>query len=403
MSECRFLRLDSIPQPPMPDIEEILREAALVLREKSYRPARYRDRRDLAYWVLMFIGADSMPLSGCGDRIPLGKLGFYRLSEYDEYSVARDPRDLVMAGKPTPLVRLRLFEEGGGPSVWAKLEWYNPHSLSVKDRVAWMMLRLCLEECRLLGYKGIVEASSSNTGIAIAALSNLIGVPAKIFLPATAPRENENILRLLGARVERSRMGVTTELLSLIKEEASRNHFYHPDQFNNDANLLAHMRYTARELLLQLRHAKVKPTSLVLASGTGGTASAVSFLLTNYYHKKPPRVFIVTPAPGESIEGVRRIETGVKWLPLVNVDYEVVEATRREALEGIMLTARLNGIIPGVSGGALATAIRRLWEKGSLSGDDVVVTLIPDTGFKYPAAVREIIEYSRTNNRSEQA
>ncbi|MCE4629556.1 MAG: pyridoxal-phosphate dependent enzyme, partial [Desulfurococcales archaeon] len=314
MSKCTFKKLSMMRAPEMPDISEILREIAIILREKRYDPSRYKERDDLAYWVLQFLGADTIPVGDCEKKIPIDRLGFYQLSDYDEYNVAKEPAELVMVGKPTPLVKLYIERKRRPPYIWAKLEWYNPFSLSVNDRIAWQMIRLSLENCKLPQYEGMIEVSSSNTGIALAALSAILGVNFKVILPSFAPIENERILRLLGADVERTDAGITTELIDKVKKEAEKHHLYHPDQFNNDANLLAHMRYTARELLIQLQHVGVKPSKLVLLSGTSGTASAVSFVLTNYYHDDPPKTYIVTPAPNEKIEGIRRLETGVKWL-----------------------------------------------------------------------------------------
>ncbi|MCE4626734.1 MAG: pyridoxal-phosphate dependent enzyme [Desulfurococcales archaeon] len=391
MSKCTFKKLSMMRAPEMPDIREILREIALILREKRYDPSRYKERDDLAYWVLQFLGADTIPVGDCEKKIPIDRLGFYQLSDYDEYNVAKEPAELVMVGKPTPLVKLYIERKRRPPYIWAKLEWYNPFSLSVKDRIAWQMIRLSLENCKLPQYEGMIEVSSSNTGIALAALSAILGVNFKVILPSFAPIENERILRLLGADVERTDAGITTELIDKVKKEAEKHHLYHPDQFNNDANLLAHMRYTARELLIQLQHVGVKPSKLVLLSGTSGTASAVSFVLTNYYHDDPPKTYIVTPAPNEKIEGIRRLETGVKWLDMIGVKYEVIEVTRSEALNGIKQAARVNGIIPGVSGGAAFAAIKKLYDNGELELMDNIVTIIPDTGFKYPKAIEKII------------
>lgn len=390
MGECSFKKLDMIRAHNMPSVETLLRELAFILREKKYDPLRYKDDDNLAYWVLRFLGANLIPVGDCDKKIPIDKLGFYRLADYDEYNVAHEPFMLVMVGKPTPLVKLYI-EKRRPPFIWAKLEWYNPYSLSVKDRIAWQMIELSLDKCELPRYDGMIEVSSSNTGIALAALSVILGVDFRVLLPAFAPLENERILRLLGAEVERTSAGITTELIDKVRSEAMDKNLYHPDQFNNDANLLAHMRYTARELLIQLEHARVKPSKLVLLSGTSGTASAVSFLLTNYYHHDPPETFIVTPAPNEKIEGIRRLETGVKWLDKIGVEYEVVEVKRSEALEGIRLAAKINGIIPGVSGGAAVSAIRKLYDNGVIQKKDNVVTIIPDTGFKYPHAIEKLV------------
>ncbi|MCE4617700.1 MAG: pyridoxal-phosphate dependent enzyme [Desulfurococcales archaeon] len=386
MRRCTLKNIFDVKPPRQPSIEDILETARKVLRKRELELADLYQREDLLYWVSMFLGFSKIPVGDCEkERFSLEELGYYDLVEYDNYHVAKEPWEIVFAAKPTPLVKLRVFNRRV-PRIWAKLEWYNPFSLSIKDRVARQMMYLAVKTGLLDEGRGIVEASSSNTGIALAALSAILGMRAKILIPRFAPIENENILRLLGADVERMEFGVTTEILDQVQEYVASENLFNPDQFHNDANLLAHMRYTARELLLQLEYVGVKPDAAILPSGTSGTASATSFVLSNYYGDID--VFVVTPAKDEVIEGIRRLETGVKWLDKVGVNYNVIEVTRREAIEGIKIAARLNGIVPGVSGGALIAAIRKLWkEREGDPGYRDIVTVIPDTGFKYPKAI----------------
>jgi len=376
----------SLRPPNRPEYREVLPLAGEILRSRRYRgrvdPERWDPESLIGYWALRLIGASRIPVEE--GEYTLEELGFYRFEEYSRLGVARTPLDLPLAGRPTPVVRVSLW--GRGPEAWFKLEWYNPYSLSIKDRVAWMMVREALEEGRL--GNAIVEASSSNTGIALAALAGILGIRARIYLPRTAPMENVRVLRLLGAEVVFTESLHTTEIAGRAVRDVESG-YIHLDQFNNDANLEAHMRYTAREYHIQLEEAGARPTVLVVASGTSGTASALAFFFNHIYNGV--RTFVVVPRRGEVIEGIRRLETGVKWLDGVGVEYSIVEVSRREALEGMRLLARRAGLVPGVSGGAVVGALARLVGEGLVGEEDVVASVIPDTGFKYPGAVAEAV------------
>ena len=391
MSEKDLVSIWAVRPPKRISFKDILPVAGRILKEKAFQG--YIDVESwsyddlLGYWALRYIGASRIPLRP--GTYSLEDLGFYEFPDYPKLGVVESPFQALLAGKPTPVVGFRLGNEG--PKVYAKLEWYNPFSLSIKDRIAWYMIKDALEEGRLRGSLGILEVSSSNTGIALTSLATIIDTKAKIYLPSKAPTENENILRLLGADVVRSEKPITTEVIEYARSMAAAEGLIHLDQFNNDANIEMHMRYTARELFVQLRSIGVVPTHLVLASGTSGTAAATIFVFSKLAGNIES--YIVVPEHGSFIEGIRRLETGVKWLPEMGIEYNVVEVSRRKALEGMVLMARSAGMIPGVSGGAVIAAIRELVEQGVINSNDKVATIIPDSGFKYPAAVSEALEH----------
>jgi len=386
MGEEDYVDLWSVQPPRRLPFNQVLPLAGRILEDRSFRGrvdvSSWDDESLLAYWALRYVGASRLPLRE--GYHSLEDLGFYEFPEYPSMSIARDPLQLALAGRPTPVVRAVLY---GGVEAWFKLEWYNPYSLSIKDRVAWYMVWDALRGGGL--GRGVVEASSSNTGIALSAIASVLGVKARVYLPRTAPVENIRILRLLGAEVGFTDSLVTTEIAGLAREDAAREGMVHLDQFGNDANLEVHLRYTAREYYLQLEEAGSSPGVLVVASGTSGTASALMFVFSRFFPGL--RVHVVVPRQGEVIEGIRRLETGVKWLDAVGVEYSIVEVGRREALEGMKELARRAGIIPGVSGGAVVAAIGRLLRDGVLGRGEVVAGLIPDSGFKYPRAVAEAV------------
>ena len=372
-----------VPRAPYPGLEPVLRLASRYLRERRVDPGLAGTAREY-WWAVYALGVRRAPSLGCAPR-GLGELGYYDARSCSTMAVARDAWELVWAPKPTPLVLART--PGGWPEVWLKLEWFNPYSLSSKDRVA-AEIMAALARARV---RGVVEVSSSNTGIALASIAARLGLEARVILPSTAPAENERVLRLLGARVERGRASVTTGMISRAVELAVREGLAWSNQFGNDLNFFAHTRGTGREIVMQLRAAGREPTALVAATGTSGTASGAMFVLHNYYGEDPPRFYPVAPAPGERIEGSRSPETGARWLSAIGVPYRLVQTTRREALWGIRFLARHSGLVPGVSGGSVIAAVRRLVEEGELGRGDVVVAIMPDTGFKYPRAVEEAL------------
>ncbi|ADV64952.1 cysteine synthase [Desulfurococcus mucosus DSM 2162] len=283
--------------------------------------------------------------------------------------------DLVSRDLPTPLVKLKSLSRGD-VRVWAKLEWYHPFSLSIKDRVAWYMLHRLLEEEG--NPRKLYEASSTNTGMALVGLGNYHGVKVRVYLPSTAQRCVDYVFQAMGAEARRESTPITIGMLNKVLIEASRDGAIVLNQFENDYNFLVHLRYTAKEADYQLMSMGVRPSAVVAGLGTSGHFSALSFYFKHRYGRV--KTIGVQPAQGSSIPGLRRIETGVKWLHSVEAD-EVVDVTLEEALKGVLHVARGDGIMPGFSSGAVAYALMKLVENGSLSGDVIVV--FPDHGLKY--------------------
>ena len=306
--------------------------------------------------------------------------------------VAKSPAELVEASKPTPLVRLKIKNM---PTIWAKLEWFNPFSLSVKDRIAAGILLALLEiEDQV---KGVTEVSSGNTGIAIASLARALGLDARIYFPGYTPEATRATLDLLGVEYKISEKGLTVDLIEDVKLWAKWTGFTHVDQFENDYNFLTHLRTTTIEIIEQLEKAKAKPDKIVLVSGTSGTSAAVSFGLYHYY-KGRPDIYIVQPAKDEVIEGIRRLETGAKWLEMVKeagLEYNVIDVTRQDALCAIREIARNTGLLPGPSSGAAYAGIKQLVEQGEIEREHTVITLFPDHGLRY---IDRLIQAKCSNN-----
>ncbi|MGC9116617.1 MAG: PLP-dependent cysteine synthase family protein [Conexivisphaera sp.] len=297
--------------------------------------------------------------------------------------VYRNTLELLVNDWPTPLVRLNACSSADR-EVWAKLEWYNPFSLSVKDRVAWAMM-VDAAERGCLGDR-VYEATSTNTGLALAALSNVMGSSCRIYLPSSATEGVDPYFDVMGAALVRGSEHLTVQMLGKVLADAARDGATVLNQFENDANFKVHLKHTARELREQLEAAGRRPDYVVGALGTSGHMSAISF------HFKAAlgdavRTIGVQPAPGSTIPGMRRIETGMKWLRLARLDH-IVDVTPEEAVEGVKGVARSDGILVGPSSGAVIAAVRKLDLRGT------VAVVMPDSGLKYRDFLRSMIARS---------
>ena len=298
------------------------------------------------------------------------------------FRIYNDTLELLYKDWPTPLVRLRSFSSEKR-SVWAKLEGANPYSNSVKDRIGWSMIMAALEEGKLSDI--MYEATSTNTGIAITAIANLLGRKTKLFIPKTIQKASDVFLRVLGADVVRVPVGLTVEAIEEVDAKSKAEGATHLNQFENDANLKVHLKYTAKEIDEQLRSIGLKPDCIIGGLGTSGHMSALSIYFKSRYGSSV-KVVGVQPAPNEVIPGIRRIETGMKWVHWTNFD-QVIDVKRREAIEGVLTVARREGLLIGLSAGAVFHAFTKVAED-----EGVYVLVFPDTGYKYTEQFEEYFQ-----------
>jgi cysteine synthase/O-phosphoserine sulfhydrylase/cystathionine beta-synthase len=158
--------------------------------------------------------------------------------------------------------------------------------------------------------------------------------------------------------------------------QAKADNATHLNQFENDANFKVHLKYTARELDQQLQSVGLKPSCIIGGLGTSGHMSAISFYFKNKYRNNV-KIVGVQPAPNEVIPGIRRVETGMKWLHWMDFD-EVVDVKQVEAIEAAICIARKEGLLIGLSAGAVVHAFNK-----TSKDDGVYVLIFPDTGYKY--------------------
>jgi len=331
-------------------------EAGLMLRAK-----RVWNRQPVSRVAAWLLGVTPPPQ---GSEVSLEEAGFY---EVNGGGVALGPGELLEATRPTPLVRVTLPP---CREVWVKLEWFNPYSMSMKDRP----VRI------LLDYRGaekVYEVSSGNTGLALASLATALGASVRVCLPRHAPRITESLIRLAGQEALRVD-AASTDDVECPEEEG----WVRLGQFSSLLNPASHVRGTGREVIAQLRSIGRRPTLFVAPIGTTGAFTGTGFALENYYGDV--RLVAVEPREGEVLEGMRRPRRG--WLWLLN-DYEVVEVGRGEAARMLAEFAGTNGIYPGPSGSAALYAASK-----ACDSSDVAVVLLPDAAIKYPDFVYEALE-----------
>jgi len=296
-----------------------------------------------------------------------------------------DTVSLLKDGWPTPLVRLR-SECREGREVWAKLEFYNPFSRSVKDRPVWNMLRRVLEAGE--GRRVVYEATSGNVGIALAALCNVYGLKLKAFLPRNPPPVTVKLLKILGAEVvETDYETITPEFWRWVAELAEKEEALNLNQFENNANPEIHYETLANEIVEQLEAIGRKPDYVVAGIGTSGHIYAIYKRLRERYGESV-KVVGVQPAPGSRIPGIKRVETKPKWLRNVEL-YALFDVSFEEAALGVIEVARREGLLVGLSSGAVYQAYKRL---SAREGGGTYVLVFPDDIFKYVDAVYAVLQ-----------
>jgi cysteine synthase len=270
--------------------------------------------------------------------------------------------------------------------LFAKLEASNPGG-SVKDRIGVAMIEAAEQEGRIApGRTTIVEATSGNTGIALAFVCAAKGYDLILTLPQGMSREREGLLRLYGAQVEVTEsLGGMTEAVQAARAMATRPDVFLPDQFSNPANPEIHRRTTGPEIWEALDGSV---DVLVAGIGTGGTITGVGEVLKQ---RNPQcRVVAVEPSASAVLSGGRpgphKIQgIGAGFVPSVlNVGVldEVIAVSDEDAIETARKLARLEGVLAGISCGAAVWAALELGRRADLRGARIVV-ILPDSGERY--------------------
>jgi len=290
----------------------------------------------------------------------------------------------------TPMVRLtRLLPDGVDVELYGKLEAFNPGG-SVKDRIGVAMLDAAEREGRIEpGRTTIVEATSGNTGIALAFCCAAKGYDLTIFLPQGMSREREALLRLYGARVEIvESLGGMNEAVDAARDAARDRDVFLPDQFSNPANPEAHRIGTGPEILEALDG---DVDVFVAGVGTGGTITGVGEALKSVNPRA--RVVAVEPRSSAVLTGGRpgphRIQgIGAGFVPAVldlDVVDEILACPDEAAIALAHEAAAREGILAGVSCGAALWGALEVAARPESRGARIV-TVLPDSGERYISA-----------------
>ena len=276
----------------------------------------------------------------------------------------------------TPLVRLKRLPGDTSNVVLGKLEGNNPAG-SVKDRAAISMISHAEARGDIRPGDTLIEATSGNTGIALAMAAAIKGYRMLLIMPENMSVERRQAMAAFGAEIRLTPREASMEgAIDLARELEGQGVGKRLDQFSNDDNPLAHQETTGPEIW---RDTRGTITHFVSAMGTTGTIMGVS----RYLKAQNPAVQIVgvQPAAGSSIPGIRRWPEA--YLPKIydaaRVD-RIIDVTQEEAEETMRALAAQEGVFAGVSsGGAMAAALRLCKEVE----DAVIVSIVCDRGDRY--------------------
>jgi cysteine synthase len=294
---------------------------------------------------------------------------------------------LPSVDNPTPLVRINRLNPSPAFTLYAKLEWLNPFG-SVKDRAASFLLRDLAKRGEIGGKRGVVEPTSGNTGISLAAMAAVLGVRMRAVIPNRVPLEKKVLLKIAGADLDvvndnvcpSPGMGEGSINLAKTRAKAESDRYVMPNQYENELNVRAHYETTGPEIW---RQTGGRVTHLFASLGTCGTAMGCGRFLKEQNPKV--RLVAVQPSEGHDVPGLRNVsELGVSKLfdaslidELLEVDFEMAYSRARDL-------AREEGLLAGPSSGLILEGARRVVER---EGAGLGVMIFPDNVFKYVSSM----------------
>ena len=279
--------------------------------------------------------------------------------------------DIISLIGATPIVRINNIYKKDGVTILAKLEGANPTG-SIKDRIALRMISQAIREGQLTKDKTIIEATSGNTGIALAMIGAVKGYKVEIVMSGAVSVERQKMIRAYGAEViltdpTKGTDGAITEAKRRVAENPEK--YFTPDQFTNKYNKLAHYSTTAEEII---HDTNGQITHYVSALGTGKRLKEMD-----------PRIKIVCahPVKGHYIQGLKNMEEAI--VPALYDPSAIDHTIMVESEAAFAMTRRIvkeEGIFVGMSSGAAlyaAVEVAKTLDKGC------IVCIFPDRGEKY--------------------
>lgn len=304
--------------------------------------------------------------------------------------MARVYDDVTKLVGNTPLVRLNRLTEGIGANILAKLEFYNPAN-SVKDRIGVAIVNAAEESGELKPGGTIVEATSGNTGIALAMVGAARGYNVVLTMPETMSKERRALLRAFGAELiltpgSGGMKGAVDEANKVISERPGA---VLARQFANRANLEIHKATTGPEIWTDTDG---EVDILVAGIGTGGTISGAG----QYLKERKPEIQVIAVEPEESAilnggaPGPHKIQgIGANFVPDIldtEIYNEVVDINADTAVEFARRAAKEEGLLVGISSGAAIAAALRVGARPENEGKNIVV-IIPSFGERYLSSI----------------
>src|SRR6266404_4288774 len=284
---------------------------------------------------------------------------------------------------PSPMVRINKMNPAPGFQLYAKLEWYNPFG-SVKDRAAWQMLRELEEKGEVGNGRGLVEPTSGNTGISLAAMARTRGYHMRAVVPNKVPLEKKVLLKIAGADLDvisdelcpAPGLGDGSINLAKTHAKASSHKYAMPNQYENPQNTEAHFRTTGPEIWKQTEG---KITHLFVSLGTCGTVTGTSRFLRG---KKPDvKVIAVQPTEGHDVPGLRNVsQLGVSKLFDSSLIDDILEVDFRLAYARALDLCQNEGLLAGPSSGLILEGAQEIILRDK-TGFGVMI--FPDGIFKY--------------------
>jgi [CysO sulfur-carrier protein]-thiocarboxylate-dependent cysteine synthase len=275
----------------------------------------------------------------------------------------------------TPLVELKHCSPKPGVRLFAKLEGQNPTG-SVKDRIVSYMLNRARAEGRLEPGQEIVEATTGNTGIALAMAGRRLGHPVRLVVPQTAFSDVTRALQAWEPRIEwvSADQGIKSAIM-VAKQIATHDGAFLLNQFSSPDNPRCHYETTAAEILTQLPEVDV----FVCGLGTSGTAMGVGQRLKE--QDRHIQVVVAEPHPGHSLQGIRSLDDGYipEILNLGLLDSKILVRSA-DAFRAVREVLRRDGVLAGLSSGAVLHAALK-WASRVEKAN--VVMLFADSGWKY--------------------
>lgn len=281
----------------------------------------------------------------------------------------------------TPLLPLRKLSLGLSPRVqiFAKAEWFNPGG-SVKDRPALNIIQTAILNGDLGNGKRLLDSTSGNMGISYATFGAALGIPVTFALPGSASPERISILRALGAELIltdplEGSDGAILKARELAAEQPER--YWYANQYSNPANPQAHYLSTGPEIVAQTEG---RVTHFVAGLGTSGTLMGTGRYLRD--HVQGVTILGFQPdAAFHGLEGLKHMPSAIKpGIYDESFAGTPLEVKTEAAHEMVLRLAREEGLFVGISSGAAAVAALQV---ASELDEGVVVTLLPDAGYKY--------------------